>query len=147
MSAAVEAAGVIALTRNVRLCNPGNVDRTTIKWQGMSALQDDPRFIRFVAPQWGFRCMARILLGHYHEGLQTLHSLIGDPHQGWAPANENDTNAYVIDLSTRMNVGIDETLALPQQLPPLLRFIAIHEGGCPWPDSVIQLGIDLERSA
>lgn len=131
------------VTRNVRLCNPGNVDRTTIVWQGMSAIQDDPRFIRFVAPQWGFRCMARILLGDFREGCTSVHELI----DRWAPPVENDTSAYVTDVASRMNVGIDETLALPQLLLPLLRSISIHEGGCPWQDLVIQLGIDLERSA
>ena len=129
--------------RNVRLANPGNVDRTSIVWQGMSALQDDPRFIRFIGPQWGFRCMARILRGDYREGAVSVHELI----DRWAPPVENDTSAYVTDVATRMNVDIDETLALPGQLLPLLRSIAIHEGGCPWPDSVIQLGIDLERAA
>lgn len=131
------------MTRNVELNNPGNVDRTTIRWQGMSATQDDPRFIRFVSPKWGFRCAARILKGDFSEGCLTVHELI----DRWAPPVENDTSAYVSDVANRLGVGIDETLALPDQLLPLLKAIAIHEGGCPWPDSVIQLGIDLERAA
>jgi hypothetical protein len=129
--------------RNVRLNNPGNIDRTSIVWQGMSAIQDDPRFIRFIAPQWGFRAMARILKGDFREGCVTVHELI----DRWAPPIENDTDDYVIDVAKRTCVAIDETLALPEQLLPLLKAIAIHEGGCPWPDSVVQLGIDLERSA
>jgi hypothetical protein len=133
----------VSQPRNVRLCNPGNVDRTSITWQGMSSLQDDPRFIRFIAPQWGFRCMARILRGDYSEGCVTVHELINR----WAPPVENDTSAYVTDVAGRLNIDMDETLALPEQLPALLKAIAIHEGGCPWPDSVIQLGIDLEHSA
>jgi hypothetical protein len=134
-------AGIAALARNCRLNNPGNVDRTSIVWQGMSALQDDPRFIRFVAPQWGFRCMARILLGDFREGCVTVHALI----DRWAPPVENDTSAYVTDVAERMTVGIDETLTLPDRLLPLLQAIAIHEGGCPWADATIQWGIDLER--
>lgn len=130
------------LPRNVRLNNPGNVDRTSIVWQGMSALQADPRFITFVSAQWGFRCMARILKGDYREGAVTVHELI----DRWAPPIENDTSAYVIDVANRLSVGIDETLALPNSLLPLLKAIAIHEGGCPWADSVVQLGIDLESS-
>lgn len=131
------------MTKNVALNNPGNVDRTSIRWQGMSALQDDPRFIRFVAPQWGFRCMARIIKGDYREGCVTVHELI----DRWAPPVENDTHFYVTDVAHRVGIGIDETLTLPGQLLPLLKAIAIHEGGCPWPDSVLQLGIDLEHSA
>jgi hypothetical protein len=130
------------LPRNVRLNNPGNIDRTSIVWQGMSALQPDPRFVCFVAPQWGFRAAARILLGDYREGCVTVHELINR----WAPPVENDTSAYVTDVANRVSIGIDATLALPLQLLPLLKAIAIHEGGCPWADSVLQLGIDLERS-
>jgi len=133
----------VLLTRNVRLNNPGNVDRTSIVWQGASPIQDDPRFIRFVAPQWGFRCAARILLGDYREGCVTVHELINR----WAPPVENDTSAYVTDVATHLKVDIDETLALPSELAQLLKAIAIHEGGNPWADSVIQLGIDLERYA
>ncbi len=130
------------LPRNVRLNNPGNVDRTTIKWVGMSATQDDARFIRFIAPQYGFRCMARILLGDYREGHQTVHALINL----WAPPEENNTDAYVIDVAKHLGVDPDETLTLPSALPSMLQGMAIHEGGCPWAASVIQLGIDLERS-
>jgi hypothetical protein len=137
----------VEVPRNVRNNNPGNVDRTSIAWQGMSAVQSDPRFIVFTAPQWGFRCAARILLGHFREGLQSVHALINE----WAPPSENNTSVYVTDVAKEMRVGIDETLALPTQLLPMLKAIAHHEGGeeagCPWPDSVIQLGIDLERSA
>ena len=133
----------MSVSRNVRLNNPGNVDRTSIVWQGMSPIQDDPRFIRFIAPQWGFRCMARILKGDYREGCVTIHELI----DRWAPPVENDTSAYVTDIAQRMNVGMDDTLSFSDQLLPLLKAIAIHEGGCPWGDPVIQLGIDLERSA
>jgi hypothetical protein len=87
--------------------------------------------------------MARILRGDYSEGCVTVHELINR----WAPPVENDTSAYVTDVAGRLNIDMDETLALPEQLPALLKAIAIHEGGCPWPDSVIQLGIDLERCA
>lgn len=132
----------ILVPRNVRLNNPGNVDRTSIVWQGMSAIQADPRFITFIAPQWGFRCMARILKGDYREGAVTVHELI----DRWAPPIENDTSAYVTDVANRIHCGIDETLTLPADLLPLLKAIATHEGGCPWPDSVIQLGIDLEHA-
>lgn len=130
----------IVVPRNVKNLNPGNVDRTSIVWQGMSPIQSDPRFITFVAPQWGFRCMARILKGDYREGCLTVHQIIDK----WAPPTENNTSAYVIDVAQRLGVGIDDALVFPPQLLGLMKAIAIHEGGCPWPDSVIQLGIDLE---
>lgn len=136
----IEPAGI---PRNERNNNPGNVDRTSIRWQGMSPIQSDPRFITFISPQWGFRCMARILKGDYAEGEQTVSALISR----WAPGNENDTAAYIADVAERMGVDPHQVLDLTTQLLPLLKAIALHEGGCPWDDATIQLGIDLEASA
>lgn len=132
------------MPRGIANNNPGNVERTSIKWQGMSVMQLDPRFITFVAVQWGFRCMSRIINGDYREGCVTVHELI----DRWAPPVENDTGAYIADVAARMGVGVDEPLTLPDQLPALLKAICWHENGqMPYSDEVVQLGIDLERSA
>ena len=134
----------MSIPRGIANNNPGNVDRTSIKWQGMSAIQSDPRFITFIAPQWGFRCMARILRGDYAEGYQSVHALI----DRWAPPVENNTSAYVTDVSNRMGCGIDDILVFPDQIMELLKAITWHENGQqPYSDQVIQLGIDLEASA
>jgi len=131
------------LPRNQRNNNPGNVDRTDIQWLGMAKDQSsDPRFIVFVAPEWGFRCMARILQGHFDKGATTVKDLINS----WAPPVENDTSAYVTDVANRMGVDVDAPLMFPSQLAPILKAIAIHEGGCPWPDSTISQGIRLALS-
>ena len=130
--------------RGIANNNPGNVDRTSIKWQGMSSIQSDPRFITFIAPQWGFRCMARIIKGDYSEGCVTIHELINR----WAPPVENDTSSYVTDVANRVGCGIDDPLTFPDQLMPLLKAICWHENGqMPYSDQIIQLGIDLESSA
>lgn len=136
--------GVYVALRGVRNNNPGNIDRTTIKWKGMSPVQSDARFITFVAPEWGFRAIARILLGDFHEGQNTVHSLINE----WAPPTENDTGAYVKAVAKAVGVGIDEPFNVPAKLPQLLDAIARHENaGYRYPPDVILKGIDLEKNA
>lgn len=132
------------LTRGIRLNNPGCVERTKIQWQGMAYMQDDPRYIHFVAPEWGFRCMARILLHHYRNGMINVRALINS----WAPPSENQTDAYVTNVCTRMGVGPDDTINLPRQLPELLKAITWQENGQqPYSDAIVAYGIELEAPA
>jgi hypothetical protein len=131
------------LPRGIRLNNPGCVERNRIQWQGAAYMQDDPRFIHFVAPEWGFRCAARILLHHYRTGMITVRELINN----WAPPVENPTTAYVLDVSQRMGVQPDDVINLPRQLPDLLKAICWHENGqMPYSDAIIAYGIELEAT-
>jgi hypothetical protein len=136
------------MTRAQRNNNPGNIDRTSIQWEGMSPDQSgDPRFIVFVSAAYGFRAMARIIHGHFQAD-NTVRSIINR----WAPPVENETGAYVSDVASHMGVGPDEPLAWETDALPLLRAIAIHESNeapsaiCLWPDSDIMEGIQLEAS-
>ena len=131
-------------SRGLRNNNPGNIDRTTVKWKGMAATQLDPRFITFTAPQWGIRAMARILLGDWREGQNTIASLIEE----WAPPVENNTVAYVAAVGKACKVDPYAPCNIPALLPQLIAAIIKHENGSqPYDTATIQLGIDLERSA
>jgi hypothetical protein len=136
------------LTRAQRNNNPGNIDRTNIRWLGMAADQSgDPRFIVFVDAAHGFRAMARIIHGHFGQ-FNTVRQIINR----WAPPVENDSQAYVNDVANRMGVTPDRILTWAIDALPLLRAIAIHENGtdengkCLWPDSVIIDGINMEQT-
>lgn len=131
-------------SRGIRNNNPGNIDRTSVRWRGMAPSQPDPRFITFLAPQWGIRAMARILLGDWREGQNTIASLINE----WAPPVENDTTAYIRAVGVACNVDPFAPCDIPKILPRLIAAIIRHENGSqPYPEEVIRLGIDLERSA
>lgn len=131
--------------RGLRNNNPGNIERTSVKWKGMAADQSsDPRFIVFTAPQWGIRAIARILLGDWREGQDTIASLIHE----WAPPVENDTDAYVKAVGSSCRVDPYAPCDIPDLLPALIAGIIRHENGSqPYSLETIQLGIDLERSA
>lgn len=131
-------------SRGIRNNNPGNIDRTTVKWKGMAAKQPDPRFITFTGPEWGIRAMARILLGDWREGQNTIASLIHE----WAPPAENDTDAYVEAVGRACKVDPYKPCDIPALLPKLIAAIIKHENvSQPYDAATIQLGIDLERSA
>ena len=70
--------GWIALKkpRGIRLNNPGNIKRNAIKWEGLSTVQDDPIFARFVTEEKGLRAMG-VLLYNYrlYYGLDTVRKL------------------------------------------------------------------------
>lgn len=132
------------LPRGIRNNNPGNIERNSIRWKGMAVDQPDKRFIKFVRPEWGIRAMARILLGDWREGQNTIASLI----QEWAPEHENDTKAYIKAAAKACQVDPYRPCNIPKLLLPLIRAIISHENaGYRYSDSLIQLGIDLERSA
>jgi hypothetical protein len=134
-------------TRGEKNCNPLNIDRTGIVWQGMAQEQTDLRFIVFVGPEYGYRAAARIIREHYADGRTTIRQIVN----AWAPPVENETTAYVADVAQRMGNDPDEPLVIgrtvgdPSQLLGLLRSMTYHENGrCIYDDSVIQAGMDLE---
>lgn len=145
--------GIVAISkmRGVRNNNPGNIEKG-IKWKGLAAQQTDSRFASFVHPKWGFRAIARILLGDWREGQNTVRSLIEewspsiDVHAGKAVAQ--NTGAYVAAVARHLSVGPDEPINVPAKLPQLLDAIARHEnGGYRYDPAIITEGITLERNA
>jgi hypothetical protein len=130
--------------RGLRNNNPGNIERTSVRWKGMASVQRDPRFITFTSPEWGIRAIARILLGDWREGQNTIASLIHE----WAPPHENDTDAYVRAVGRACGVDPYAPCDIPALLPKIIPAIIRHENGSqPYAAATIQLGIDLERSA
>jgi len=114
--------------RSVRNNNPGNVIRAGIQWDGMAVEQQDPRFVTFADPKYGFRAMARILMQYRKHGWTTVRQVISH----WAPPSENDTASYVDSVSAQLGVRPDEQLQLSPESPQLrdlIRAIATHETG------------------
>jgi hypothetical protein len=122
------------LPRSVRNNNPGNIERNLIAWEGLASpdemtpeQQQETRFAVFTGADWGFRALARDLHNKWARGLDTVRKIISV----YAPPNENDTEAYIRDVSDRMQVSPDQPLALgnASQLAAMARAIAVHEAG------------------
>lgn len=132
------------LPRGVRNNNPGNIDRTKTKWQGMAEDQSsDPRFVVFKAPVWGIRALARTLLTYqnaHHCG--TVRKII----ERWAPPNENNTSAYVKAVAAAIGVEPNDPIDVDgvEVMAPLVKAIIAHEnGGYAYPEATVLEGLRL----
>lgn len=128
--------------RGFRNNNPGNI-RLGLPWQGLAPTQTDPAFCQFVAPQWGIRAMAKILLHYESEGYNTVSKIISH----WAPPSENDTDAYIDSVAKQCGVLADAQINVLTYLPKLIPAIIMHENGSqPYSDDVIAFGILLAEA-
>lgn len=127
-------------SRGIRNNNPGNIDKGQ-KWQGLAPDQTDSRFATFDSPESGIRAMA-VLIKNYQKKykINTVKGII----TRWAPANENDTNAYIREVCKNSGFGPDQPLNLLDSsvLFPIIKAIIHHENGTnPYTDDVILNGI------
>lgn len=119
--------------RGIRNNNPGNIRKSKTRWQGMDPAQFDEAFVSFLAPEWGIRAIAKILLHYEDEGLTTVRRMIST----WAPPVENNTDAYVDAVAHQVGVDPDReiNLHLAHDMFPMLRAIVVHENGSdPYPE-------------
>lgn len=121
--------------RAVRNNNPGNI-RIGTNWQGlMPRAQMNPAqaaetaFCVFLSAQWGFRAMATIFHTYNRkDGVKTIRAAISR----WAPPNENNTAAYIVDVCNFTQVDPDVPFDFDDQkeMAALLKAVSIHEVGC-----------------
>lgn len=132
-------------SRGIRNNNPGNIDRTRIKWEGMAAKQGDKRFITFTTPEMGIRALARVLTTYQRKhGLLTIRGMISR----WAPPSENNTDAYVASVAAQTGFDPDRGINLQQDntMLRLMKALILHENGDqPYDDATLARGIRLSR--
>ncbi len=90
------------LPRGIRNNNPLNIRRTKDQWQGMRREQTDSAFCQFENLAYGWR---RAIVNK------------------WAPPNENNSKAYVENVSRLTGIHPDEPLGIPSESPA--RWIAL----------------------
>ena len=87
--------------RGLRNNNPGNIRKTTDKWEGLRTVQTDPDFFQFETMAYGFRALFKLLINYRKKyGCQTIAEII----ERYAPRNENDTNSYILTVCRLMQV-------------------------------------------
>lgn len=132
--------------RGIRNNNPGNIVRTSDRWQGMSADQSrDPRFVVFDAPVYGIRALARVLRKYNESGLNTVSAIINR----WAPPVENDTGAYARVVAAALGVSPTTPITLTDStMVNLIAAIIKHENGTqPYPGALIAQAVQMERAS
>jgi len=139
-------ARIIGASRGIRNNNPGNIVRTSERWQGMSADQSsDPRFVVFDSPVYGIRALARILRKYHASGLTSIQAIINR----YAPPSENDTGAYARAVAAALGVSPTQPVVLSDSvMGGLIAAIIKHENGSqPYSGELIVQGIQLERQS
>lgn len=128
--------------RGLRNNNPLNIERTGDSWRGMSPEQRDPRFVQFVAPEWGIRA-AVVILRNYQRRYH-LHTLTEILHR-YAPAVENHTKRYIERVSSRAGISPDTPLDLTDRelVSRIIEAMWLVECGVPGDPEVIRRGLDL----
>uniref|UniRef100_UPI0016437E8C lytic transglycosylase domain-containing protein n=1 Tax=Yersinia rohdei TaxID=29485 RepID=UPI0016437E8C len=116
--------------RGIRNNNPGNINY--VGQDGASLERPGGRFAKFETAYDGLKAMARQLMRYFTgkttgKPLQTLTDIIST----WAPGSENNTGAYIAQLSKMLNVHPDAVLNLenPQVMSALMGGIIHHENG------------------
>jgi hypothetical protein len=137
----------VSQPRGIRSHNPGNIDHNPAnRWQGLADPPIEqgvakPRFARFVAPEWGIRAIARLLITYQdRHGLNTVRGLI----DRWAPPVENNTVAYQNAVARKLGVGVTDAINVHDY--PVMRELVLaiirHENGVqPYSAAVIDQGL------
>ena len=117
--------------RGLRNNNPLNIRRSKDQWKGMSKTQNDKSFCQFETLEWGWRAAFCLLARTYCQKyrLCTIRGIISR----WAPPNENNTRAYIENVSRLSGIAPDEPLGNPSDKPSrwmaLGMAMAIQENG------------------
>lgn len=140
-----------ALPRGIRNNNPGNIDWSAANnWVGQKGKEEGPngRFAVFTDAKYGIRALGKLLQTYYNKkGLVTVREII----TRWAPATENNTDAYVKAVASRCGLGADEKIPNikdPVVLGGLMKAIIKHENAnYEYPESVFVQGLNLAIAA
>ena len=115
------------IPRGIRNNNPLNL-RVGNNWKGEVANPSDHAFEQFTEMKWGVRA-AFVVLRNYiqRHKCNTIRKIISR----WAPANENNTQAYIATVSQRANIKPDEVINVDNtcQMIALLLAMCYVENG------------------
>ena len=109
------------LPRGIRNNNPLNIRRSKDKWKGLRAVQADAQFCQFETLDYGWRAAFYLLTRTYYHKyrLYTIRTIISK----WAPPCENNSKAYVENVSRLTGIDPDEPIGIPSERPA--RWIAL----------------------
>ena len=109
------------LPRGIRNNNPLNIRRGKDKWKGLRPVQADAQFCQFETLEYGWRAAFYLLTRTYYHKyrLYTIRAIISK----WAPPCENNSKAYVENVSRLTGIDPDEPIGIPSERPA--RWIAL----------------------
>ena len=116
--------------RGIRNNNPLNIRKSADRWKGQinpsgngnvngngnnSSPKGDAEFVQFYSMEYGWRAAFVILCRTYYGkyGLKTIRDIVSR----WAPAKENNTEAYIRHVSDYTGISPNKVLGSPQEHP------------------------------
>ena len=119
------------LPRGIRNNNPLNIRRSKDQWKGLADAQTDHAFCQFKSLEYGWRAAFYLLTRTYYHKyrLYTIRTII----RRWAPPGENNTEAYIANVSRLTGIDPDEPIGIPSERPSRWMMVgvamAIQENG------------------
>ena len=130
------------MSRGLRNCNPGNIRKSRVKYEGEVVPSRDTEFKEFSSMVYGYRAMF-VLLDSYRSkyGLCTIRQMLGR----YAPPTENFTEGYVRFVSSRTGIAPDEIVntRAARDMIPIVAAMSQIENGVPAIISDIEEGWSL----
>ena len=121
----------MSLPRGIRNNNPLNIRRSKDQWKGLADAQTDRAFCQFETLEYGWRAAFYLLTRTYYHKyrLYTIRTII----RRWAPPGENNTEAYIANVSRLTGIDPDEPIGIPSERPSRWMMVgvamAIQEDG------------------
>lgn len=111
------------LPRGIRNNNPLNIRRSKDQWKGLAEQQNDRSFCQFKSMEWGWRAAFYLLTRTYYHKcrLCTIRAIV---HR-WAPASENNTEAYVSNVCRLTGFDPDKPLGNPSESPSVWMMVGV----------------------
>jgi hypothetical protein len=104
-----------------RNCNPLNIRFSKdTNWMG-SKLKSSKGFVVFATFSFGYRAAVMILRSYRKRGIKTMGAII----ESWAPRSENDTEAYIANVSRLTGIDPDKPLGIPKESPSVWMMVAV----------------------
>lgn len=116
------------LPRGLRNNNPGNIRLGSNRWVGEIRPSQDIEFCQFRSMKHGYRALIRLLQNYRRKhGCQTIADMI----RRWAPASENNTGAYIVDVCKQMQMPSSYVIDINDRdsMCALAAAISRHENG------------------
>ncbi|WP_448511667.1 structural protein [Photorhabdus laumondii] len=132
------------MSRGIRNNNPGNI-RWGDDWQGLmpASQRTDKSFCQFVGPEYGLRAMVKVIRNYNNKyGINTVSGIISR----WAPASENNTDAYINHVCKGTGVTRDQVVDVFNKvfMTELIKSIITMENGSqPYSNEVIDKAFSL----
>lgn len=125
----------------IRLNNPTNMIYVPhVRWQGLANPPYEGRFCHFVSPEYGFRAATKQLVTYAGRGIDTIGAII----PSWAPPSDhNDTAGYMDHMCQWSGIPRDKPLEHTDYLAFFRAMTRQENGFNPYPDAVIQSGINM----